>query len=145
MEPSRCGNRLGTRWPTVNIWARSSGSRDRRALTRQFAYTHLRKSQKSARDRCAEAYKLGAQLMIIFNTILQQAGVEPDTVRLVRHQDARNPGGTTLYEMWRSEPHRLEAYQEIQNLKRFAIGDTVASFVATPPPRGKPCSLASTQ
>jgi hypothetical protein len=73
--------------------------------------------------------------MITFNTILEQAGVDPDTVRLVRHQDARNPGGTTLYETWRSEPHRIEAYQQIQSRQVFAFGDIVASFVVTPPPR----------
>lgn len=72
--------------------------------------------------------------MIKFNDILQLEDVDPRGVRLVRHQDgrARKP---SLYDVWRSDPTRLESYQAIQSREVFNVGDTLASFVVTPKPQ----------
>jgi hypothetical protein len=72
--------------------------------------------------------------VLTFNDILHTEGIDPRRVRLVRHGDtrARTP---SIYEVWRSDPKRLERYQEIQSREVFKIGEILASFVVTPNPR----------
>jgi GIY-YIG catalytic domain-containing protein len=75
------------------------------------------------------------RVAITLNDLLLKAGIPIARVKLVRHQD-RRARGNSLYEIWRKERHRFEAYQSIQSLKRFDIGDLVVAFVVTPPPSG---------
>jgi hypothetical protein len=69
--------------------------------------------------------------MLTFNSILRNENIDPVGVRLVRHQDTR-PGRLTPYNLWRSGDGRFETYQRMQSRNVFAIGDILASFVATP-------------
>jgi len=70
-------------------------------------------------------------LMITFNTILRAEGIDPTTVRLLRHQDTRR-GAPTPYRLWRADDGRFETYQSIQRRNLFPVGSFLASFVATP-------------
>jgi len=70
--------------------------------------------------------------MLTFNTILKQENIDPATVQLVRHQDARAIPGRTPYDLWRAGDGRLELYQRIQKKEKFEVGNFLASFVATP-------------
>jgi len=70
--------------------------------------------------------------MLTFNAILQNEGIDPKEVRLVRHQDTRRPGRPTPYILWRAQDGRFEKYQRIQHRKVFRVGDLLASFVGTP-------------
>jgi hypothetical protein len=70
--------------------------------------------------------------MLTFNRLLQIEGIDTARVRLVRHQDTRRPGRPTPYSLWRAEDGRLELYQRIQRRDVFAVGQLLASFVATP-------------
>src|SRR5262249_3003937 len=74
----------------------------------------------------------GAMLMLTFNTILKTENIDPKTVRLVRHQDARAAVNCTPYALWRTGDGRLELYQRIQRREVFAVGDLLATFVVTP-------------
>lgn len=69
--------------------------------------------------------------MLTFNSILENEGLDPKSVRLVRHQDTRL-GRATPYNLWRSGDGRFELYQQLQSRKVFDIGGFLASFVATP-------------
>lgn len=69
--------------------------------------------------------------MLTFNAILCNEGIDPKQVRLARHQESR-PGRPTPYNLWRAGDGRFETYQKIQGRKVFAVGDLLASFVATP-------------
>ena len=73
--------------------------------------------------------------MLTFNDILRIEGVDPEQVRLIRHQDTRTQVVRPLYEIWRTEPERLERYQELQKPGAFREGEHLASFVVTPQPR----------
>jgi hypothetical protein len=66
--------------------------------------------------------------VLTFNDILHTEGIDPRRVRLVRHGDTR-ARAPSLYEVWRSDPKRLERYQEIQSREVFEIGEILASFV----------------
>lgn len=70
--------------------------------------------------------------MLGFNFLLKDAGLDPSTIKLVRHQDARAKRGCTPYELWRAGDGRLEQYQRIQVKERFKGATHVASFVVTP-------------
>lgn len=70
--------------------------------------------------------------MIGFNTILRDSGVDPATVKLVRHQDARATRGHTPYDFWLAKDGRLELYQAIQSKDRFDDAGFIGSFVVTP-------------
>ena len=70
--------------------------------------------------------------MFSFNAILRHEGIDPKGVRLVRHQDNRASVNCTPYNLWRAADGRLETYQQLQSREVFAVGDIVASFVATP-------------
>lgn len=70
--------------------------------------------------------------MIGFNAILRDAGVDPATVKLVRHQDGRAAKGRTPYDLWCAKDGRLEQYQAIQSKARFDGSAFIASFIGTP-------------
>jgi hypothetical protein len=71
--------------------------------------------------------------MLTFNTILRNEGIDPKSVRLVRHQDNnRSSANSTPYNLWRAGDGRLETYQRIQTRKPFKVGEFLASFVVTP-------------
>lgn len=53
---------------------------------------------------------------ILFNTLLKETGVEPSSVRLIRHKDKRARRGCTPYELWRDCPEQFEVYQSIQSI-----------------------------
>ena len=72
--------------------------------------------------------------MLSFGNLLDLAGIERSTVRLLRHQDNRYPGYPSPYVLWRDHRDRFEAYQQTQG-----IGDEArlrapwwASFVGVP-------------
>ena len=70
--------------------------------------------------------------MLTFNTILRCEGIDPASVRLVRHQDTRGPGPSP-YELWRANDGRFEQYQRLQKEPvNFGVGHLLASFVAHP-------------
>jgi hypothetical protein len=69
--------------------------------------------------------------MLRFNTLLQEAGLDPEKVFLLRHEDKRVRSG--LYQAWRSAPRDFEAYQGGQKWQnRFPEGSVLASFVLDP-------------
>lgn len=68
--------------------------------------------------------------MLTFNDLLRMEGVDPTSVRLVRHQDGRLGRGR-MYEAWRSNRAAFESYQSVQSKDRFPLGDLLAGFVVT--------------
>lgn len=75
--------------------------------------------------------------MITFNDLLQSEGIDVANVRLVRHQDSR-VAHSSIYATWRQPDNGrdlVEEYQSIQSRSVFKVGDLLASFVVTPPPR----------
>jgi hypothetical protein len=71
-------------------------------------------------------------MAIQFSTLLEQAGISPKLVWLLRHQDKRGGKGKTPYQLWRAQDGSLERYQQIQGKDVFKPGQWLASFVATP-------------
>lgn len=69
---------------------------------------------------------------LTFNNVLREAGVAPETTRLVRHQDNRGATERTPYNLWLAQDSSLERYQQLQSKERFKVGEQLASFVATP-------------
>lgn len=72
---------------------------------------------------------------ILFNSLLSQLGLAPETVILLRHQDKRAAPGRTPYELWRDDRPAFEAdqsRQSIGNRPKFSRAPNWASFVATP-------------
>ncbi len=69
---------------------------------------------------------------IMFNAILQAEGIDPQSVRLVRHHDTRPKCKISPYGLWRRNRALLEQYQSIQSKEVFEVGGTLASFVRTP-------------
>ena len=69
-----------------------------------------------------------------FNSVLNQVGIPPAAVRLLRHQDQRSAKGRTPYELWRDDRPAFEAYQSAHSIKKRAKlrSDYWASFVGTP-------------
>ncbi|CDM59958.1 GIY-YIG nuclease family protein [Rhizobium favelukesii] len=72
--------------------------------------------------------------MLAFGNMLDLAGIERSTVRLLRHQDNRHAGFPTPYALWRDHRERFEAYQATQS---FASEPKLratywASFVGVP-------------
>jgi hypothetical protein len=62
-------------------------------------------------------------MSISFNGILQEHGLEPKDVRLVRHKDQRSSPGKSPYELWRDDPDAFHDYQSCQNIsnrKKFS-------------------------
>lgn len=71
---------------------------------------------------------------IMFNTILQEAGLQLPSVRLLRHKDNKAKKGSTPYELWRDNRPLFELYQSTQsivNRPKFAA-PYWASFVVNP-------------
>jgi hypothetical protein len=69
--------------------------------------------------------------MLKFNTLLREAGFNPEKVFLLRHEDKRVPSG--LYQVWKSRRKDFETYQDSQKWKnRFPEGSSLASFVVGP-------------
>lgn len=68
--------------------------------------------------------------MLTFNDLLVLDGIDPASVRLVRHQDNRLQPGR-LYEAWRNDRDAFEGYESVQRKNRFPIGALLASFVVT--------------
>jgi hypothetical protein len=69
-----------------------------------------------------------------FNTLLREADISPDDVRLLRHKDKRAKKGCTPYELWRDIPPKFDLYQshqKIENRKRLAA-KYWASFLGLP-------------
>ena len=73
--------------------------------------------------------------MLTFNTLLSREGINPLSVRLVRHADNRGPGPSS-YDLWlsRSNDDRFERYQRLQKEPvKFGVGHLIAIFVAPSP------------
>ena len=68
-----------------------------------------------------------------FNMLLQDAGIEPSSVRLLRHQDNRSAKGRSPYELWRDNRPAFEEYQRVQTFSNRAKLQAPywASFVVT--------------
>lgn len=73
--------------------------------------------------------------MVKFNTLLSEAGIAPERVQLVRHQDTRLTARTTPHALWRSTPEKFEHYQCLQGRSVFDEEGYLASFVV--PPNGE--------
>lgn len=72
--------------------------------------------------------------MLAFGNLLDLAGIDRSTVRLLRHQDNRHSGFPTPYALWRDHRERFVAYQATQS---FANEPKLraaywASFVGVP-------------
>lgn len=67
-----------------------------------------------------------------FNTLLNEHGIDPENVQLVRHKD-RGPTGITPYSLLRVKPDQFEAYQSMQGREVFRRS-YIASFVVMPAP-----------
>lgn len=52
----------------------------------------------------------------MLNTILNETGINPKYVRLLRHKDKRAKKGSTPYELWRDKRPQFELYQSIQRI-----------------------------
>lgn len=68
--------------------------------------------------------------MITFSTLLREEGLDPATVKLVRHQDRRFT--RTPYQLWLAADGSLETYQGYQARAVFKGASHIAAFVATP-------------
>ena len=52
--------------------------------------------------------------LLSFGTLLDLAGIDRASVRLLRHQDNRYPGHPSPYTLWRDDRARFEDYQATQ-------------------------------
>lgn len=73
-------------------------------------------------------------MALLFNTILNQEGINPSEVRLLRHQDHRAEKGRSPYELWRTDIVAFNSYQGHQSFGNRAKLDAKywAAFIATP-------------
>ena len=70
--------------------------------------------------------------MIRFSSLLGDEGIDPAQVKLVRHQDTRNPNRTP-YQLWLAAVRDIRfSYQRMQGRLVFDGASILASFVATP-------------
>jgi hypothetical protein len=70
--------------------------------------------------------------MLKFNTMMQEAGFDPERVFLLRHEDkrVREKRRTSLYQIWKEKRKDFEAYQSTQKWKnRLQEGSSLAAFV----------------
>jgi hypothetical protein len=76
-------------------------------------------------------------VQLSFNMLLQQAGMNPDDVILLRHQEQQVRGGLTPYLLWRDNRPAFEEYQSLQSVssRKMFRKPYWASFVATVPSR----------
>jgi hypothetical protein len=72
-------------------------------------------------------------MKLYFNTLLEQAGIDPADVRLLRHHKVYQ-GGRTPYSLWRDDRPEFERYQSSQPVGRKAYFNSPywASFVVPP-------------
>lgn len=70
--------------------------------------------------------------MLTFNTLLAASGIDPRTVRLLRHQTGK--AGRTPFQLWRDSPADFELYQSTQDRdhRSYFASPRWASFVGTP-------------
>jgi hypothetical protein len=80
---------------------------------------------------------------LTFKAALVDAGIDPKTVRLLRHKDSKADYGRTPYDMFRNDRAAFELYQSHQSLKRRAHlkADHWAVFVGTSDKRTLFCGL----
>lgn len=73
-------------------------------------------------------------VQLTFNMVLQQAGLNPEDVILLRHQEQQVRGGLTPYLLWRDNRPAFEEYQSLQSVssRKMFSKPYWASFVATP-------------
>ncbi|WP_210386394.1 GIY-YIG nuclease family protein [Methylobacterium soli] len=72
---------------------------------------------------------------LLFNSLLHQAEIAPEDVRLLRHQDNRATKGRTPYALWRNDRSAFDLYQSIHspgNRQVLSSRPLWASFVGTP-------------
>ncbi len=75
-------------------------------------------------------------MQIMFNYLLEQAGLDLREVRLVRHQDRRANKDLTPYKLWSQYPDAFMKYQSRQSLRsarELSRSKYWAVFVAAPP------------
>lgn len=67
----------------------------------------------------------------MFNTVLKEAGLSPQEVRLLRHQDKK--ACKPPYQLWRDEPRTFEIYQshQLSIARNYFASPYWASFVGT--------------
>lgn len=71
--------------------------------------------------------------LLKFNTLLEQAGLNPAEVILLRHQEQRVPGGITAYQLWRDNKDGFHTYQSLQAADAPIFSKPWwASFIVTP-------------
>jgi hypothetical protein len=54
---------------------------------------------------------------LFFNTLLREAGLRLEDVRLLRHKDKRADRGRTPYDLWRDNKPQFELYQSTQGFR----------------------------
>jgi hypothetical protein len=73
---------------------------------------------------------------ILFNSLLTVAGLDPATVRLLRHQDNRADKNRTPYRLWRDSPKDdfmlYQSRQGLNNAEELKRASYWAVFVVTP-------------
>lgn len=70
--------------------------------------------------------------MLGFNFFLNEVGLNPAKVKMVRHKDRRAKRGRSLYDLWKAKHPDFEEYQRIQSKDCFNGATHIASFVVTP-------------
>lgn len=72
-------------------------------------------------------------MALTFNLLLRDAGIDPDDVRLLRHE-TRKHRGRTPYSIWRRDPALLERYQSTQERtgRSYFASRYWAAFVVSP-------------
>ena len=71
-----------------------------------------------------------------FNALLVEAGIQPESVRLLRHHTKPGLVAQSLYDLWRADREAFELYQSTQKPtkhKLFRTGKFWASFVSSKP------------
>lgn len=59
-------------------------------------------------------------MSLMFNSILRDADIGLEHVRLIRHKDNRAARGHTPYDLWRDNRPQFELYQSTKNIKNRA-------------------------
>lgn len=70
--------------------------------------------------------------VVSFNTLLQQAGLDPSRVKLVRHQDTRTRYRRSIWDAWRTDRELFDSYQSFQRAGKLNGADQIASFIVSP-------------
>jgi hypothetical protein len=70
-------------------------------------------------------------VVLRFNTLLHEEGLDPAKVQLVRHQRVGRDG-VTPYSLWRGRTELFDFYQSYQTERTFSVGGAIASFVVAP-------------